>query len=236
MNVGQLNAAVLVALNREQDPQATGLLPTWRAFAEADIFANLRAGYMMRRGGAIFVNPVSTLPPSILQIAGVALLRLDVPAEDVSQLVDGNGNPVVWEGTPEVLPGSTIAPDPYVAGPLEPLGPGQVDGWVYDIATAPTHYLVEGFTVRLLPWTPPNAWVDITYYSAGEPLVVDADFNEVLSRTPSLYLYGMLLHAAIFYGDADGEGRWRKALVDGVTEVNRMTYGWQGTGWVARVG
>jgi hypothetical protein len=105
---------VLAALNRQQDPQAAAFLPIWRAMAESDIFAVLRAGWMVRRGGAIFTNPVENLPPSIVQPRGVTLLRLDVPADDVSQLVDGQGNPIIWEGDPEVIPGSTITPDPYV--------------------------------------------------------------------------------------------------------------------------
>jgi hypothetical protein len=93
--------------------------------------------------------------------------------------------------------------------------------------------VVEGMTIRLLPWVPPNAWVDMTYYSSGKPLVLDADFNETLSRVPSTYFYGMLKHAAIYYGDADGEGRWTQQLQNIVAEVNRTNYSWQGTGFQA---
>jgi len=236
MNLGELNSAVLAALNRQQDPQAVALLPVWRAMAESDIFATLRAGYMMRRGGAIFSNPIETLPPSILQIIGVTLLRLDVPADDVSALVDGNGNPIIFENDELGIPGTTLAPDPYLVKPLEPIGPDQIDGRAYLGTLAPISYVVEGFTIRLLPWAPPNAWVDITYYSSGKPLVIDADFNETLSRTPGLYLYGMLKHASIFYGDADGEQRWTQQLLMAILETNKMTYGWFGTGWQARVG
>jgi hypothetical protein len=233
VTLGELNAAVLAALNRQQDPQATAFLPIWRAMAESDIFAVLRAGWMVRRGGAIFTNPVENLPPSIVQPRGVTLLRLDVPADDVSQLVDGQGNPIIWEGDPEVIPGSTITPDPYATRALDPLGPDQLDGRSYASATTPLNFVVEGMTIRLLPWVPPNAWVDMTYYSSGKPLALDGDFNETLSRVPSTYFYGMLKHAAIYYGDADGEQRWTQQLQNIVAEINRTNYSWQGTGFQA---
>ncbi|HEV8165666.1 MAG TPA: hypothetical protein VGR74_14700 [Actinomycetota bacterium] len=233
MNLGQLNSAVLAALNRQQDPQAVTFLPVWRAMAESDIFATLRAGWMVRRGGAIFSNAIETLPPSIIRPRGVTLLALDVPADDVSQLVDGNGNPIVWEGSPEVIPGSTITPDTSVVAQLRPLGPDQVDAWAYASSTTPTGFVVEGMTIRLLPWVPPNAWVDITYYSSGKPLELETDFNETLSRVPSTYFYGMLKHAAIFYGDADGEQRWTQQMEMTIAKVNATNYSWQGTGLTA---
>jgi hypothetical protein len=43
----------------------------------------------------------------------------------------------------------------------------------------------------------------------------------------------MLKHAAIYYGDADGEGRWTQQLQNIVAEVNRTNYSWQGTGFQA---
>jgi hypothetical protein len=237
MILSELYSFVLAALNRQVDPQAQAMLPVWRTMAESDIFGVLRAGWMVRRGGAIFANPIEVLPPSILQILGVTLLRINVPVADVSQLVDKDGNPIIFDGGMVDVPGNTVEPDYNVVGDLQALGPDQIGREHYAPgALYPKYYVIEGFTIRLLPWISPNSWVNITYYSSGKPLVNPTDFNETLSRAPALYQYGMLKHAAIFYGDSDGQDRWTQQLINGIAEINSMSYGWQGTGFVAKVG
>jgi hypothetical protein len=235
MNLGSLNIAVLAALNRQRDTQAAAMLPVWRQMGESDIFSMLRAGWMVRRGGAIFSNPIEVLPPSIIEPLGVSLLRIDVPATDVAQLVDPQGNPIIFEGDAAVLPGSTITPDPYTFANLNPIGPEQ---WGIEHFTTgiPTGFAIEGFTIRLIPWPGKNSWVSLAYYSSGVPLVNDADFNETLSRAPAVYLYSMLKHAAIFYGDTDGQDRWSGQLETAIAKINASSYAWFGTGFQAQRG
>jgi hypothetical protein len=87
INLGQLYDAVLGALNRKNDTAAKGLLETWRALAESDIFNVLRAGWMTRRGDAIFTNQVETLPPSVIQIVGMMFLQSNVPDTSVARVL-----------------------------------------------------------------------------------------------------------------------------------------------------
>src|SRR4051812_47856526 len=126
MNLGQLNTNVLAALNRQRDPQALAMLPLWRNLAEGEIFNTLRAGWMVRRGDAIFRNAVETLPPSILQILSISLLKVGVSADEMIELVAGDNEPIVIGDDTAVIAGGApreAGVDRYVVANLAPISP-----------------------------------------------------------------------------------------------------------------
>jgi hypothetical protein len=238
MNLGQLNSNVLAALNRQKDVQAAAMLPLWRNLAEGEIFNTLRAGWMVRRGDAIFQNTVETLPPSVLQILNVSLLKVDVPAAELITLVAGDNQPLVIGDDVALMAGGApreAGVDRYVVANLDPLAPDNFVVADY-FPGNPANYLIEGFNIRLVPWPDVACRVNIVYYSSGIPLALDTDFNETLSRLPSVYVYGMLKHASTFYGDSEGEARFNERMVTAIMEANSQAYSWYGTGFQARVG
>ena len=219
-NWGELKSAVLTTLDAVQDSERQAMLPTWRTLAESDIYNTLRGGWMIRRALAIADTARLTLPPSLIELVGISYINHAVTTAERTE----------FDNT-----GTIIAFINDAGEPLEPLGPEHVAA-VSRYRTAPRGYLVEGHNVRLVPWSSDNRplLLRLTFYSRGKPLAEDEDTNEVLHHIPAAYYYGMLRHAAIYSGDAEGEQRWSAALVATVEAANRAAYGWQGTGVVSR--
>lgn len=219
-NWGELKTAVLRTLDALLDTERQAMLPTWRALAESDIFNTLRAGWMARRGLVVATSARLTLPPSLIELMGVSFINHAISDAELTE----------FNTTGTIL---ALVDDPGI--PLEPIGPEQV-AELSRYRTAPRGYLVEGHNLRLVPWSSDNRplLLRFTFYSKGKVLTEDEDTNEVLHHIPAAYYYGMLRHAAIFSGDAEGEQRWSSALVATVEAANRASYGWQGTGIVSR--
>ena len=220
-----LRDAVLRTLDAEQDTERKAMVPIWTELAGNDVYANLRTGWMIRRGETVAGLPdepdgAMGLPPSLLELAGVSFINEGLTDEQLHE----------WQTT------GGIAALAYQQGqPLEALGPEHL----YEVSryrTAPRGYLVEGHRLRLIPWTSTNRplLLRFTYYSKGSDLVEDDDTNEVLHHLPSAYYYGVLRHAALFAGDTEAEQRWSSALLTVVQAANASSYGWQGTGIVSR--
>lgn len=228
-----LRASVLQALDAEGVAEDEAQFPNWLTLAESDIYNTLRAGWMVRRGTAIFADEVVDTPPSLVQMLGVSILVDEVTDEQIAALaLVGSGGP---------------APSPPMGYPdrdLTPLGPEQVADELgifdrrqlngYGIDEAPRAFCVEGNTIRLVPWPGRPVWASLTYYSSGKRLVAGADTNDTLTRLPSAYYYGVLRHAAIWHGDLEGSQRWNAALSAALNDANSQAYGFQGTGIVAR--
>lgn len=217
---GELKSAVLRTLDALEDEEREAMLPTWRALAESDIFNTLRAGWMIRRGQAIASLARMTLPPSLIELVGLSYINHALTEAELAEFA---------------ATGTILALVNEPGAPLEPIGPEHV-GEVGRYRTTPRGYLVEGHNVRLVPWQDDSSslLVRFTFYSKGKPLELADDTNEVLHHIPAAYYYGMLRHAAIFGGDAEGEQRWSAALVTIVERANATAYGWQGTGIVSR--
>jgi hypothetical protein len=219
-NWGELKSAILTTLDAVQDTERQAMLPTWRTLAESDIFNSLRAGWMIRRSQALALSSRVTLPPSLIELVGVGFVNHSVTDTELAE----------FQATGSI---AALVNDPGT--PLEALGPEHV-AEVSRYRTAPRGYLVEGHNLRLVPWQSENRPLlfRLTFYSRGKPIVEDEDTNEVLHHIPAAYYYGMLRHAAIYSGDAEGEQRWSAALVTAVERANAAAYGWQGTGIVSR--
>jgi len=222
---GQLRDAALKTLDAEQDTERRALIPIWTELAGNDIYANLRTGWMIRRGETVAGLPDEPygemgLPPSLIELVGVGYVNEGLTDEQLAE----------WQTT-----GGIAALAYHPGQPLEALGPEHL----YEVSryrTAPRGYLVEGHRLRLIPWTSTNRplLMRFTYYSKGSDLVEDDDTNEVLHHLPSAYYYGVLRHAALFAGDGEAEQRWSSALLTVVQSANQSAYGWQGTGIVSR--
>ena len=223
---GELRAAVLRTLDAEQDTERAAMVPVWTALASSDIYNSLRAGWMVRRGETVAGLPDEPygemgLPPSLVELAGVSYVPDGLTDE---QLVE-------WRTT-----GGIVALAYHQGQPLEALGPEHLAEVSRYRRVDPRGYVVEGHRLRLVPWTSTNRplLLRFTYYSRGSDLVEADDSNEVLHHIPAAYYYGVLRHAAIFAGDAEGEQRWSSALLTTVQQANASAYGWQGTGIVSR--
>jgi hypothetical protein len=221
MTWGELKSAVLKYLDAEQDAERTAMLPTWRLMAESDIFNTLRTGWMVRRGEVLATDRVVRLPPSVIDIIGISAVNRTLTEAEVTEF------------------GSTLAIADLASEPgqaLEAIGPEQVEAASSGYRIFPRAYLVEGHELRLVPWPTGTGpfLCRFSYYSRGKDLTEDTDTNEVLHHIPAAYIYGMLRHAAIFSGDAEGEQRWSQALAVIIERANSVAYGWQGTGITMR--
>lgn len=216
---GELQTAVLRTLDAEQDEERRALLPVWKDLAETDIYQSLRAGWMVRAAEALATSALMTVPPSLIELQGIGIVNQTLLDEDLAE----------WEATGRILRLDTVA-----EYPLEAIGPEQVVA-ANRYSMVPRYYLVTGHSIRLAPWSGTSPLLArFTYWSKGDPMEADADFNEVLHHAPNAYFYGILRHAALFAGDAEAEARWTQALLATVERANAAAYGWQGTGIVSR--
>jgi hypothetical protein len=215
---GELQTAVLRTLDAEQDEWRQLMLPVWKDLAETDIYQSLRAGWMVRAAEAVTDGPLMTVPPSLIELQGIGVVNQTLTDEDLAE----------WEATGRILRLDSVAEQP-----LEAIGPEQVAA-VGRYWTVPRYYLVTGHSIRLVPWQGPPLLTRFTYWSKGDDMTADLDFNEVLHHAPGCYLYGILRHEALARGDTQAEARWTQALLATVERANAAAYGWQGTGIVAR--
>lgn len=215
---GELQTAVLRTLDAEQDEERRALLPVWKDLAETDIYQSLRAGWMVRAAEAVADGPLMTVPPSLIELQGIGIVNQTLTDDDLAE----------WDTTGRILRLDTIAEQP-----LEAIGPEQVAA-VGRYWTLPRYYLVTGHSIRLTPWQGTPLLTRFTYWSKGDDMEADTDFNEVLHHAPNAYFYGILRHEALFRGDSQAEQRWTQALLATVERANQAAYGWQGTGIVAR--
>lgn len=80
-----------------------------------------------------------------------------------------------------------------------------------------------------------NASYTLDYYQAFASLSADADTNWLLTNAPDVYLFGALLEAAPFVGDATQVSGWYGMFKSGVSSINRASKHQAGGAVVARV-
>lgn len=93
---------------------------------------------------------------------------------------------------------------------LKPITPQQLHD-VFQSSGTPAFYAIEDEQIRLAP--SPNGSEDlvIRYYAKVDDLTVDADKNVVLTKYPSIYVYGVLAHHAALIRDQQSAAMWLAA-------------------------
>ena len=103
--------------------------------------------------------------------------------------------------------------------PLQYVPHNSLDGIGSD-SGIPRFYSIQGTKLLFYPF-PPDATVGIMRYLAEvTPLVNDVDTNWLLSKSPQIYLYGTLLHAAPFLNDDSRLPVWSALFEDAVKALN----------------
>jgi hypothetical protein len=103
--------------------------------------------------------------------------------------------------------------------PLQYVPHNSLDGIGAD-SGIPRFYSIQGTKLLFYPF-PPDATIGIMRYLAEvTPLVNDVDTNWLLSKSPQIYLYGTLLHAAPFLNDDSRLPVWASLFEDAVRALN----------------
>lgn len=103
--------------------------------------------------------------------------------------------------------------------PLQYVPHNALDGIGAD-SGIPRFYSIQGTKLLFYPF-PPDATIGIMRYLAEvTPLVNDVDTNWLLSKSPQIYLYGTLLHAAPFLNDDSRLPVWASLFEDAVRALN----------------
>lgn len=103
--------------------------------------------------------------------------------------------------------------------PLQYVPHNSLDGIGAD-SGIPRFYSIQGTKLLFYPF-PPDSTIGIMRYLAEvTPLVNDVDTNWLLNKSPQIYLYGTLLHAAPFLNDDSRLPVWSALFEDAVKALN----------------
>jgi hypothetical protein len=103
--------------------------------------------------------------------------------------------------------------------PLQYVPHNSLDGIGAD-SGIPKFYSIQGTKLLFYPF-PPDSTIGIMRYLAEvTPLVNDVDTNWLLNKSPQIYLYGTLLHAAPFLNDDSRLPVWGALFEDAIKALN----------------
>lgn len=125
-----------------------------------------------------------------------------------------------------------VVQDSYAAE-VEFLASSQLAPYIHRTGS-PRFLVIEGHWAQLLPGSGP-ASLRLTYYSLGKDLSESDAKNENLAHAPNVYLYGALVHAALYKGDDAAASRFRGVFDTLVEEINGIGISWNaGSGFRRR--
>lgn len=93
---------------------------------------------------------------------------------------------------------------------LKPITPQQLHD-VFQSSGTPAFYAIEDEQIRLAPSPNGSESIVIRYYAEVDSLTLDADKNVVLTKYPSIYVYGVLAHHAALIRDQQSAAMWLAA-------------------------
>ena len=179
---GTLRSAIMLFLDRANDPLVTPLVPTWVGLAEESIAEQVRARCMVQRA----TQPVTT---AYVPLPCDWLAFLDIR--------DESGRTLTFLSRLD---------DPVpVAGPV-------------------SAYRLVGKEIEILPHvdpattTPPS--IEVAYFAMPPALTADTDTNALLQEHTSIYLYGALVHAAVYLHDPDAAKIYDATFQQAVAAAN----------------
>lgn len=109
--------------------------------------------------------------------------------------------------------------------PLEYITPFKVDElYPQHESGCPNYFTIIGSSLYMFPTT--SSDIELTYYQKIADLQNDSDTNWLLTKAPSLYLHGTLLHLGLFSRDdalMQRSGSILASLVDGLRGTDMMS-------------
>lgn len=100
-----------------------------------------------------------------------------------------------------------------------------------------THYLIEGYTMSLVPAPAEGSTWRFTYWSKGDPLIEDTDTNALLANNPMAAVYGGARHGDVYAGADPSSSRHEEAFQKQLAQMNRGAKSFRlGTGYQVRRG
>lgn len=191
------------------------------------------AGYS--NTGAMTMNPNSVGAVAVKKGSS----RVDLEADDITA---GATYAVFHDGTYYVLlpsPGAVPLPPRYLGmrslyvqstkfRPLEFMSGVQFNGMeAANTSGLPRAYTLEGDCIRLGPRTDTSYPLICNYYRRFAAL--STALNDVYRNSPNVYLYGALLEACLYLGDAENAMKWHGLFMSGcqglVSSDQRDRYG-----------
>lgn len=109
---------------------------------------------------------------------------------------------------------------------LSPITPQQIPDFAGN-AGDPTKYCVVGYTLILLPMTTIDRVMWLFYHSRQEQLTAEKPVNDVTKNASSIYYYGALRHAAVYYGETENLAMWNAAFDQAITNANGSSVEWR---------
>lgn len=80
-------------------------------------------------------------------------------------------------------------------------------------------YTITGSTIKFANDT--DGTLNITYMARFTPLSDSATSNAILTNHPAAYLYGSMVHAAVYCKDVDGATSYKTLFLDEIDQINR---------------
>lgn len=101
----------------------------------------------------------------------------------------------------------------------------------------PQYFLIEGYTMSLVPEPVDGVKYRFTYWSKGDPLTDDGSTNALLENAPMALVYAAARHGDTFAGSDPSQSRHEDAFQKQVAQLNRSSKsGRLGTGYTVMRG
>ena len=81
------------------------------------------------------------------------------------------------------------------------------------------YYTITGSTIKFANDT--DGTLNITYMARFTPLSDSATSNAILTNHPAAYLYGSMVHAAVYCKDVEGATSYKALFLDEIDQINR---------------
>lgn len=82
-----------------------------------------------------------------------------------------------------------------------------------------SYYTITGSSIKFANDT--DGTLNITYMARFTPLSDSATSNAILTNHPAAYLYGSMVHAAVYCKDVDGAASYKTLFLDEIDQINR---------------
>lgn len=190
--LGDLKLDVAKWLNRN-DPELIAMIPSWIALAEQECSRALDIPYTRASVTEILTGPTLPIPKDMMAPKSVRIMK-------------PNGHTHVCHKA--TLHDFGLMEHQFRQEMANPF-------WHHE------HYFaIRAGNFEFLPTAASGDIVVITYHKALEPMIADADTNEVMTYAYDLILYWTLKHASTYMRDPDQEALWSGKAQEAVQTIS----------------
>lgn len=194
-----LKTQVLQMLERQNDVEASEILfDGWVSLCEDDFWPTLRAPYLERFANFTFNS--SVVYPDVSSVEYEYVPPSFVECINLADLTNGNN--------------------------LDSISLTEIARY-RGIPGRPEAYVIRGYTLSVYPIPSAPILMELSYYSRSEPLTPEAAANDIITRSPMIYLYGILKQAAAGYGEAENYTIWDSMQQKAIEKVNDAAISWR---------